>query len=94
MEHSEVLTIVIIAGLINLAILFAVIYYAINYANKPIKRLLRILITMKGEELKKQGIDPNKAIEDVDELDSLIKQLSNAQISQQDFNYKAEKYLI
>lgn len=94
MEENTIYAIIIIGGLINLAILFAVIYYAVNLNNKPIKRLLRILINMKAEELRKQGIDPQKSINAVDELDALVKQLSNAQITKEQFDFHSDKYLV
>lgn len=93
MEDS-LIPILIIAGIINLAIFFAVIFYAVRMANKPLQRYLRILINLKADDLRKQGLEPNKAVEDVDNLDALLKQFSNGQITQEQFNYQAEKYLI
>jgi hypothetical protein len=93
MEDS-VLPIIIIAGIINLALMFAIFFYAVKMANKPLNRYLRILINMKAEELSKADIDPQKPIDKVDELDRLIKLRSSEQITSEQFNKEAEKYLV
>ena len=65
MDQDTLQMSLIVAGVISLVILYFIIKGAARAGNSEVERLLRIIINMKSEEMKKQGFTN-------DEISSII----------------------
>jgi hypothetical protein len=94
MEDQTLWLIIIAAFILNLVILYFIIYFATKSANDDLLRAVRILVNLKAAELKKEGIDVAEAKALVNKIDELNKLKGSGKIAAEELKVKLYDQLI